>query len=325
MKPLKVGVIGCGNHTYKILCDRMKELPITIEAACDTDEGRLARFSRTYRLSKTYTDYRKLIAESGVDILVCAVNAEIHYEACKLGMLSGKHVFVEKTPCLNAEQAEELRDIQNRTAQSVMVGFNRRYTTAYRMAKEIITRPEFGGVLMYQAKYHAGEYRSEDYFYFNHVIHHLDLAVYLLGDISITHAEKIKVNDKKAGINITFLTGSGAVGNIQSASFQISSFPLERVEIIGNERNVIADNLKRLEYNRPGAQRETFEETYMQDTGDSLVWNINHGIHPEYSYYGYEAELHHFIDSVLKGRKPSPNFDDAVTIMKLTDQIRFSF
>ncbi|MFH5181788.1 Gfo/Idh/MocA family protein [Paenibacillus sp. TAB 01] len=325
MRTLRAGVIGCGNHMYKFLWDRMKELPVTLEAACDIDEGRLSRFARFYGAVQTYTDYRRLIAESGVDILICAAPADVHYEACKLGLLTGKHVFVEKTPCLNAQQAEELKELQHRTGLSVMVGFNRRYATAYRMAKEIISRREFGGVLLYQAKYHAGAYPSEDYFYFNHVIHHLDLAEYLLGGVTITHAEKIKVTDRKVGINVTFVCETGTVGNIQSASFQHSTFPVERVELIGNERNVIVDNLKRLEYNRPGEPREHTGETVLADSGDALVWNINHGIRPDYSYYGYEAELRHFIEAAAAGWKPESGFDKAVRVMQLTDQIRHLF
>jgi predicted dehydrogenase len=223
---------------------------------------------------------------------------------------------------VDVAQARELLEIQKKTGRYAMVGFNRRFATAYLMAREIIERQEFGRTAMYLAKYNSSEYKSDEYFVQNHLIHHLDIARFFLGEIKELQVAKIKLSDKKVGYHLMFTARSGAIGMIQSGSLQQEPFPMERIEITGDGRNVIIDNVKRLEYNRPGGNKETVSGIRLEDGQDALVWNLNHGQSSGYGHIGYERELAYFIDCVQNQKIPEPNFEDILHTMEFCDRIK---
>ncbi|TDF91989.1 Gfo/Idh/MocA family protein [Paenibacillus piri] len=318
--PVKLGLVGLGGHMADNLLLRLMSLPADISAVCDTNLERLALVKGKYRIANSYTDYRNMLENEELDAVICSVDPQVHYEAAKACLLAGKHVFAEKTPCHTVEQAEELAELQRTTNCYAMVGFNRRFATAYMMAADIARRPEFGGVHMYQAKYHASEYGSKSSFIFNHIVNHLDLARYLVGELKITHVEHFVLDERRFGYNLTFIAESGTIGNIQSASVQHMTFPVERVELIGNGRNVIVDNLKNIAYNRPGQLNGGGEHAALADQRDTLIWNVNQGLHTSFTYLGYDLELQEFIRSAAERRTPVVHMEDTLKTIRLVHQ-----
>ena len=65
---------------------------------------------------------------------------------------------------------------------------------------------------LYLAKYNSSAYSDSQYFVFNHVIHHLDLMRYLLGEIDSIDAQRIEKADGMTGYHIRFRSVSGCMG-----------------------------------------------------------------------------------------------------------------
>jgi len=203
-----------------------------------------------------------------------------------------------------------------------MVGFNRRFMTAYAMAREVSQWPEFGGIRMYHSQFHATPYRSDEFLKVNHIIHHLDLARFLMGEIEITHVDKVAIDDRRGGYNISFRSKTGAIGIIQCASMLNELYPMERLELVGDTRNIVIENVKNFTYNRPPTSlKESYEPFSIGDAGDALVWNPNHGFYPRYSHHGYENELRYFFDCLEAGTLPQPDIHDSVKTMELLDHL----
>jgi predicted dehydrogenase len=319
---LRLGLVGLGNHMYNIMYPAMKNMPVELVAACDVSQERLDRFAGYYRVPASYTDYRAMLAREKLDVVVCIIDADHHYEVGKACLQAGVHAFVEKCPCNTAEQAEDLATTMHASGKYLTAGFNRRFVTAYMMAHEIINRQEFGPKLFYSAKYHANPYRSEAYFVFNHIVHHLDLARYFLGELELVHAEKLRLDDRRVGFTLLLKAASGTMATIQSGSLQCEFFPMERVEINGLGTNVIVDNIKSLQYNRPAPPRDREKTAPMTDKSDGQVWNLNHGYGSGYTYYGYDLIMETFVDHLLAGTRPAYTIDDAVGTMRLLDKVR---
>ena len=318
---VRLALVGLGDHMFRILYPFMVGLPVKLVAACDIQEARTHRFSEFYTVPAIYADYRKMIRNEKLDALVCCCNAQVHYEVAKECMNYGISPFVEKTPCTTGKQALELMALEQETGCFTMVGFNRRFTTAYQMACDLIRQREFGRPWLYLAKYNSSAYASDDYFLLNHVVHHLDLARYLLGEIDDIWADKIQLDGHRVGYHIGFTTREGALGCIQSSSLQFEPFPMERVEITGCERNIIVDNVKHVEYNRPAASK--LDRTpELREGQDALCWNHNHGHSALYSHYGFERELKCYIDAIMKETVPPATFKEIAGTMVLYDQMK---
>ena len=320
-KMLRLGLIGLGDHMYRRLYPLTVGLPVHLPAVCDRNEERCRRFTEKFSAERVYTDLEEMLDREELNGVLCAGNAGLHYRAAKACMERGISPFVEKTPCETYAQAVELRELEKASGCFTMVGFNRRFTTSYQMAKEIVERREFGEKMLYMAKYHSSVYPSDEYFLLNHVIHHLDLARYLMGEIREIHGEKVVRGVGKAGYHIRFVTESGALGFLETSSFQREDYPMERVEITGDGCNVIVDNVKGLEYNRPVSDKRGLSPV-LEPGLDLQGWNYNQGHSSLYGHYGFERELEYYVDGVRGLVSPAATFGDTAETMKLYEELR---
>lgn len=318
---VRIGLVGLGRHMLSQIIPNLMKLPVVITAVCDREEEKLERlrFCLPVDRASCYTSWEQMLERERLDGVICVADAGLHYEVAAASLRHRIPVFVEKTPCQSAAQAYELCGLQKEYQCFGMAGFNRRYTTSYRMMRKILRSEEFGRPLLYMAKYNSSQYGSSRYFVFNHVIHHLDLMRYLLGEIDTVEAQKTEIADGKIGYHIRFRSASGVMGFLQSASLQCESYPMERVEITGDGRCLIADNVKTLRYNRPVSSKTEMDPTLGAD--DALCWNYNQGHSSMYSHYGYERELADFVGAVKEGRRPENTFDDVYGTMLLYEKL----
>lgn len=320
---LSLGIVGLGEHMYHRLYPMMNGMMVHLTTVCDKDEEKCRRFGEWFSTDRFYLDYEEMLDNEKLDAVLCAGDAGLHYQVAKACMMRGISPFVEKSPCETCEQALELQKLERKTGCFTMVGFNRRFTTSYQMAKEIVEREEFGNAMLYMAKYHSSAYPSDEYFLFNHVIHHLDLARYLMGEVREIQGNKVILGKGRVGYHIRFVTVSGALGFIESSSMQREDYPMERVEITGDGCNVIVDNVRNLEYNRPVSDKRSLYPS-LKDGMDMQGWNDNHGHSSLYGHYGFERELEVYVKAVKGLVKPAATFQDIASTMQLYEKLKGS-
>jgi predicted dehydrogenase len=319
---LRIGLIGCSDLVYNFVYDCTKHLPITLLAICDPDEEKMIKFAQRYNVSKTYTDYKEMLVQENLDAVISFPDEiETHNMIVKACLQSAVHVLTERPACLTVEEAREQLELQKKTNCYVMQRLNKRFTPAYIMAKEILQREEFGKLTMYLAKYQASEYESEHSFIYKHIIHHLDLARYLMGEITLTHVDVIRVDPTKIGFNISFVNESGAIGLLQTGSLQDGSYPMEQVEITGVGQLISIDNIRSVEYRRPGGVRKARQVDSLYEMNDTLKWSLNNGHMSNFSYIGFENLFNHFVHSILEEEPPTPDLSDAIKTIELVETL----
>ena len=322
-EPVRLAIIGCGDHAYETLAPQLRWAPDNrLVAIADPRQDRLDRFSRFFRVDREYRDYRDLLADGGIDGVIVSVGHDEHPVIAEDAMRAGCQVFVEKSPCANAQQARHVAQVQEETGRWTMVGWQRRFMPAFTMAQEITRRPEFGRIHMFQSQINAGPYRDEDFYLVNHVVHHLDLARYFMGTIEIAQVQRVTFNTNMFGCTISFRSAAGGIGTIQSGAFLDQSIPTERTEILGNNRNIVVESFRHMRYNRPSnGQRSDGSPAGLVDSGDSLSWDQRHRFDPRTTYRGFEDEIHYFVSRVADGQMPSPDIADSIETMRLLDDV----
>jgi len=319
---VRLAIIGCASFSYGFLYDTTKTLPVRLVAASDANAETLSRFTSRYHASKAYGDWKEMLAREKPQAALVFPQGLSLYEINRACLEAGTNVLTERPGCETREQAAELARLEERTGRFIMARFNKRFIPAYRMAREIIRRPEFGGATMYLAKYHAGEYASEQAFLESHIVHHVDLARFYLGEIRAIRGDAIRVSPKQVGVNVSFVAESGAVGILQSSSLQSrGSYPLERVEITGRQRCVVVDNLTRIEYHRPGSPKTGSEPPVLADAGDSLVWDPSMTQLGNYGHNGFEPMMQELVACTREGRTPEVHMGDVVRSLDLLDRL----
>src|SRR5688500_5737746 len=104
-----VALIGCGgialaNHLPGFaLCREHAR----VVALCDSDRGVLERASTQSGIDATFTDYRQVLDQPGVDAVVIATPNFTHAPIALAAIAAGKHLLCEKPIAM--DHAEALR------------------------------------------------------------------------------------------------------------------------------------------------------------------------------------------------------------------------
>jgi predicted dehydrogenase len=132
-RPIRMGVIGCGEVAQIMHLPYLDELPdFEIAAICDLSPTVVDAVGERFHVADRYTDYRDLLAEAAVDaVAVCTPDhAAVAQEAAQ----HGKHLFVEKPLAFSPAEADLVIDAAAANRVMLMVGYMKRFDAAYEYA-----------------------------------------------------------------------------------------------------------------------------------------------------------------------------------------------
>jgi len=308
---LRVGLVGLGRQMTQVLAPALAQIGgARIAAVCDTDPARLDCFSRVFAAPQRFESASAMLDAAELDAVLVAVGHDSNLPILEAALTAGVSAFVEKTPVASAGAAEQLASLQEETGRYVMAGFNRRFMDDFVELRRAVASPAFGEARLFQSQFHASRY-DERAFLLNHVIHHLDLARFVLGEVEVRHVEHRRWAEREDAYAISFTTDSGVIGTIQAASSLDPRFPVERVEVVGLGGNVVVDELGYRWNRAPGTR-----------TGaDGPGWEPSAYRAQHVNLMGYAAELSHFLASVRAGARPTPDISDAAKTLRLVETV----
>ncbi|KAJ9668453.1 hypothetical protein H2201_001501 [Coniosporium apollinis] len=121
-----------------------------IVALCNTSVETAKAAIRSHglpELTKAYGSPEGLAADLDVDLVVCSVNVQKHYNLIKPALLAGKDVIVEWPLGANLKEAEELTLIAKETGAKTAVGLQARFAPAVTKVRELLAEGRIEPVL----------------------------------------------------------------------------------------------------------------------------------------------------------------------------------
>lgn len=151
-----VGILGYGDRgsgLHRVLNGMPDKF--LVKAVCDDLPLRLEQAKSKFPTGVSfYDDYRKLLDQKDLDIILVATPIYLHFEHAKAVLESGKHLFLEKTMVFNVDQALSLSKIrQQYPRQVVQVGHQYRYSPLYFKVKEMVQDGWLGKVTQVEARW----------------------------------------------------------------------------------------------------------------------------------------------------------------------------
>jgi predicted dehydrogenase len=134
-KPLKVGLIGAGWYGKSDLFRLMQVAPVEVVALCDpdrqmlTEAGKLvAARQKSRRTPRLYGDYKKLLAENALDIVL--IGSPDHWHPLQMidAVKAGAHVYVQKPISVDVLEGEAMVAAARKYGKTVQVGTQRKST-----------------------------------------------------------------------------------------------------------------------------------------------------------------------------------------------------
>jgi predicted dehydrogenase len=153
---VQVGIIGCGGIAEgKHLPSLSKLGNVEIVAFCDIVPERAEKAAKNYGVdgAKVYEDYRKLLDESGVDVVHVLTPNDAHAPITIDALDAGKHVMCEKPMAKTAEDARRMREAAERTGKKLTIGYQSRHRPDSQYLYAACRRGDLGEI--YYARAHA--------------------------------------------------------------------------------------------------------------------------------------------------------------------------
>lgn len=109
MKPLAVGVVGCGNISEVYFQAGKRFEAINIIACADLDNDLAQAKAKKHNIPKVLST-NELLADQEVDIVLNITQPKAHTEIAMQAIAAGKHVYNEKPLALTREEGRKLLD-----------------------------------------------------------------------------------------------------------------------------------------------------------------------------------------------------------------------
>lgn len=162
-----VAIIGCGNFAFSnIAYYCKKQNPIFLRYTYDPQKCKSLSLCKSFNGAFAVEDWRKILADPGVDLVFIASNHASHAEYAIACIEAGKHVHIEKPHVVSQDQLDRLTSVMKAHPEvKVFLGFNRPKSHLVKKLKAFLDQES--GPLMINW-FVAGHAIQSEHWYFNH-------------------------------------------------------------------------------------------------------------------------------------------------------------
>jgi predicted dehydrogenase len=140
---LNIAVIGVANQGRYNLDNVAGE---NIVALCDVDDTYLAAAAQKFPAAKTYSDFRRLLDQKGIDAVVVATPDHTHAVASVAVLKSGRHLYCEKPLARTISEARIVTDTARREKRVTQIGTQIHAGANYRRVVELVQAGVIGAI-----------------------------------------------------------------------------------------------------------------------------------------------------------------------------------
>ncbi|WP_152050593.1 Gfo/Idh/MocA family protein [Tautonia marina] len=154
MQGKRVGLIGTGWYGKVDLFRLLQVAPVEVAALCDVDAKMLAEAAEmtakrqpSGKVPRTYADYREMLDENDLDIVLIATPDHWHALPMIAAVERGADVYVQKPISVDVAEGKAMLDAARKHGRVVQVGTQRRSTPHLIEARDRIVREGLLGTI----------------------------------------------------------------------------------------------------------------------------------------------------------------------------------
>ena len=145
--PLRVGLIGTGWYGKADLLRLIQVAPVEVVSLCDVDSAMLADAAQqvagrqvSKKTPRTYADYRRMLGEKNLDLVLIATPDHWHALAFLEAVKAGADGYVQKPVSVDVVEGQAMLAAARKYGRVVQVGTQRRSTPHLMEAREQIVK-----------------------------------------------------------------------------------------------------------------------------------------------------------------------------------------
>ena len=314
MKKIRWGIVGPGNIAARFAQAVKNVNCAELVAVASREPERAAAFAETFDIPHVFCGYENMADSDLVDAIYIATPHPFHMPCAQLFLNAGKHVLCEKPMCVNARQAQELKECAEKNGVFLMEAMWTRFLPAILEAKAIVDRGEIGEVMGIEADFcYRTEWGTVPRLFLPELAGGglLDVGTYCLHFAAIflgsTPETILALGHTEKGVdvhtNILLKYQNGAIANLTSS---IGVTKPETAYIYGTKGHICLPHFY-------GAT-DLLVHTDMGDSKITKDWLGN----------GFEEEIIEVCRCIQAGKLQSDtmSLDESITILKQMDEVR---
>jgi predicted dehydrogenase len=190
-KAINTAIVGCGNaaawidlknlkkyrHTFSHMTHIENNPKFKLIACADNSKKNLIKFSKKYKIKKTYSSSNKMLKDNNIDFLILCVPTKFHVsEANKaLNYKNIKLVLCEKPFGFNYFKAKKTIQAYKKKNKVLIINYQRRWSAFYNNIKNQIKNKKLGKL--------TNIIGVVDRALYQHSSHLIDLCIFLAGSV----------------------------------------------------------------------------------------------------------------------------------------------
>lgn len=157
VEPLRVAVIGFGKLGLLHAALANAVPGARLAAVVDSTPMMLDALKAYMPDVRTYSDYRILLRDGGIDAALIATPTQLHVPIAVDCVSAGVAIFIEKPLSVSSAQARPLIEALRVRPVVNMVGYMGRYVDTFAKAKEIVASGALGKLQMFRSSMYIGQ------------------------------------------------------------------------------------------------------------------------------------------------------------------------
>ena len=250
-----LGVIGAGSYASRMLIPGFAKAGARFHTLASSSGLDPVHVGRKFGFRQASTDVPALLADPSCNTVVIATRHDSHASLVQQALEAGKHVFVEKPLCLNADELTAIESANTGT-HLLMVGFNRRFAPLLIDLQQYLQR--FTGPKAFVYTCNAGAIPADHWTQdpalgggrlLGEACHFVDLLRHLaanpIEDLQLLSAVDSKPCPDTFSLQLRFVDGS--IGTVHYFANGSKAFPKERLEVFAAGKVLRLDNYRKLQ------------------------------------------------------------------------------
>jgi polar amino acid transport system substrate-binding protein len=303
---LNIGFIGAGSFAQSYLVPNAKVLG-NLDTVVTRTGVNAKNVAGKFGFANNSTDPDVILKNQDINTLFIATQHDTHAKYVIDGLKHNKAVFVEKPLALTYEELAEVRAAYESHPNTLMVGFNRRFSDVAVEAKKQFSTVREPLVMNFRVnagfipKEHWTQREAGGGRIMGEVCHFIDLMQFFAGEPVKVYAENISSQNEtlsQDNIAVVVKFANGSVGNLTYVANGDKGMPKEHLEIFGGNVSFVINDF------RNGTLFRNNKETKISNTGK-----------------GHQQEVAAFLGAVKEGKEAPISFDSLYTTTLVTLKI----
>ncbi len=335
METLRVGIVGLGVQGRGALASALMRVEGTeLAAGADADPERAEAFAREFGLERSYTDHRRMLAETKPDLVLVATMPNAHCEVTIDALMAGAHVLCEKPFAMNAAEASRMIEAAGIAGKRLTVGFNQRFGPDAQALRSFVESGAIGAPLIarVRARWHRdipiwSRHWVKDVagggVLASSACHNLDLALWIIGHptarsvLASAYSRFAKVGSdypQYAAAHGTFDAEDHVSAFIRlsgGAALQLDAFWLAEPDAHHDQMEIIGEH--------GGAQIAPLK--FYEERNGQVIDRTPSALPSSDTLYD---ELAHFVRAIRENLTPMVTADEALNVQRITDAVYVS-